>query len=145
MEPLVRYIVDANADALEGLPGSVGNDNTGYRTAKCQRGVDSGRGLTNHRGNRISCFPGRPIVVALREIPLVNAVVEFETIGTGLQAPQFISTVGIGVDVMATKAIYGEDLLLAAGVDYKPYFKLINERASAQRVAADRKAASSKV
>lgn len=46
---------------------------------------------------------------------------------------------------MATKAIYGEDLLLAAGVDYKPYIKLINERAGAQRVAADRKAASSKV
>jgi len=42
---------------------------------------------------------------------------------------------------MATKAIYGEDLLLAAGVDYKPYVKLISERASAQRVSADRKAA----
>ncbi len=42
---------------------------------------------------------------------------------------------------MATKAIYGEDLLLAAGVDYKPYIKLIGERASAQRVLADRKAA----
>lgn len=42
---------------------------------------------------------------------------------------------------MATKAMYGEDLLLAAGVDYKPYIKLIGERASAQRVMADRKAA----
>ena len=46
---------------------------------------------------------------------------------------------------MATKAIYGEDLLLAAGVDYKPYIKLIGERPSAQRVVADRKAASGKV
>ncbi len=46
---------------------------------------------------------------------------------------------------MATKSIYGEDLLLAAGVDYKPYIKLIGERPSAQRVAADRKAASNKV
>lgn len=43
---------------------------------------------------------------------------------------------------MASKAIYGEDLLLAAGVDYKPYIKLIGERPSAQRVAAERKAAS---
>ena len=43
---------------------------------------------------------------------------------------------------MATKAIYGEDLLLAAGVDYKPYVKLISERPSAQRVSADRKTAS---
>ena len=42
---------------------------------------------------------------------------------------------------MATKAIYGQDLLLAAGVEYKPYIKLIGERASAQRVMADRKAA----
>ena len=42
---------------------------------------------------------------------------------------------------MATKAVFGEDLLLAAGVDYKPYVKLIGERASAQRVLADRKAA----
>jgi glutathione S-transferase len=45
---------------------------------------------------------------------------------------------------MATKAIYGEDMLLALGCDYKPYIKLINERPSAQKVAADRKAASSK-
>ena len=40
---------------------------------------------------------------------------------------------------MATKAIYGADLL-AAAVDYKPYTKMIGERASAQRVNADRKA-----
>jgi len=45
---------------------------------------------------------------------------------------------------MATKAIYGEDLLLAAGVDYKPYIKLIGERPSAQKVMADRKAAIAK-
>lgn len=42
---------------------------------------------------------------------------------------------------MATKGAYGEDLLLAGGVDYKPYIKLVSERASAQKVAADRKAA----
>ncbi len=41
---------------------------------------------------------------------------------------------------MATKAVYGEDLLLAGGVDYKPYVKLVGERPSAQKVAADRKA-----
>ena len=45
---------------------------------------------------------------------------------------------------MATKAIYGEDLLLAAGVDYKPYIKFIGERPAAQKVVADRKAAQSK-
>ena len=45
---------------------------------------------------------------------------------------------------MASKAAFGEDLLLAAGVDYKAYVKLIGERPSAQRVAADRKAATVK-
>jgi glutathione S-transferase len=45
---------------------------------------------------------------------------------------------------MSTKAAYGEDLLAAAGVDYKPYLKFIGERPSAQRVVADRKAATVK-
>ena len=43
---------------------------------------------------------------------------------------------------MATKAVYGEDLLVAAGIAYKPYIKFIGERLSAQKVLADRKAAS---
>ena len=41
---------------------------------------------------------------------------------------------------MATRAVFGEDLLGAGGVDWKPYSKLINERPSAQKVVADRKA-----
>ncbi len=41
---------------------------------------------------------------------------------------------------MASKAAYGEDLLVAAGVDYKPYMKLVGERASSQQVVAERKA-----
>ncbi len=45
---------------------------------------------------------------------------------------------------MASKIVYGEDLLLAAGVDYKSYLKMIGERPSAQKVAADRKAATPK-
>ena len=45
---------------------------------------------------------------------------------------------------MATKAAYGEDLLLAHGIDYKPYVKFIGERPAAQRVVADRKAATAK-
>ncbi|HSH91049.1 MAG TPA: glutathione S-transferase [Ramlibacter sp.] len=45
---------------------------------------------------------------------------------------------------MATKITYGEDLLLAAGVDYKPYIKMIAERPSGQQVVADRKAAQAK-
>ena len=45
---------------------------------------------------------------------------------------------------MATKAIYGEDLLLTGGVDYKAYIKMVGERPSAQKVLADRKTATAK-
>ena len=40
---------------------------------------------------------------------------------------------------MASKAIYGVDLLGEGGVDWKPYVKRIGERPSAQKVTADRK------
>jgi glutathione S-transferase len=46
---------------------------------------------------------------------------------------------------MATRAVLGEDMLLAAGLDYKPYIKMIGERPAAQKVAADRKAATAKL
>jgi glutathione S-transferase len=39
----------------------------------------------------------------------------------------------------ATKAIYGEDLVAAAGIDWKAHLKLIGTRPSVQRVNADRK------
>jgi glutathione S-transferase len=42
---------------------------------------------------------------------------------------------------LTTKIMYGEDLLLAGGLDYKPYIQSLSERPSAQRVLADRKAA----
>ncbi len=41
---------------------------------------------------------------------------------------------------MATRAVYGEDLLAAAGIDLKAYSRTVGERTSAQKVAADRKA-----
>ncbi|MBL8288566.1 MAG: glutathione S-transferase family protein [Rubrivivax sp.] len=39
----------------------------------------------------------------------------------------------------ATKAVLGEDMLAAAGFDWKGYLRLLGERASVQRVNADRK------
>jgi len=42
---------------------------------------------------------------------------------------------------MATKAVYGEDLLVANGLDYKTYLQVLAERPSVQKVVADRKAA----
>ena len=41
---------------------------------------------------------------------------------------------------LATRAIYEEDLLAAGGIDLKGYTRLVGERPSAQKVAADRKA-----
>ncbi len=41
---------------------------------------------------------------------------------------------------MATKIACGDDLLAAAGIDWKAYAKLVGERPSAQRVTAERKA-----
>ena len=48
--------------------------------------------------------------------------------------------VSLPLVAMASKAVLGEDLLAAAGIDWKAYVKLIGERPSAQQVAADRKA-----
>jgi glutathione S-transferase len=45
---------------------------------------------------------------------------------------------------MATKAVFGQDLLAAAGIDHRAYTKLVGERPSAQKVVADRKAAQAK-
>lgn len=44
------------------------------------------------------------------------------------------------VVAMATKAVYGVDMLAEAGIDWKAYSKLVGERPSAQKVTADRKA-----
>jgi glutathione S-transferase len=40
---------------------------------------------------------------------------------------------------MATKAVLGEDMVAAAGIDWKGYVKRLGERPSVQRVNADRK------
>ena len=41
---------------------------------------------------------------------------------------------------MATKIVYGDDLLSAGGVDWKTYSRMVGARPAAQRVSADRKA-----
>ena len=48
--------------------------------------------------------------------------------------------VNLPLVALASKAVLGEDMLAAAGIDWKAYAKMIGERPSAQRVAADRKA-----
>jgi glutathione S-transferase len=39
----------------------------------------------------------------------------------------------------ATKAVLGEDMIAAAGIDWKAYLRLLGERPSVQRINADRK------
>ena len=48
--------------------------------------------------------------------------------------------VSLPLVAMASRSVLGEDLLAAAGIDWKGYVKVVGERASAQRVTADRKA-----
>ena len=48
--------------------------------------------------------------------------------------------VSLPLVAMASKAVLGEDLLAAGGVDWKAYIRLVGERSSAQKVSADRKA-----
>lgn len=48
--------------------------------------------------------------------------------------------VSLPLAALASKIVYGEDLVAAAGIDWKSYVKLIEQRPTAQQVAADRKA-----
>ena len=77
-----------------------------------------------------------------KNIPAFKALAKFSPFVAGDQFTQadcaaFASLPLVG---MASKAVLGEDLLLAAGIDYKPYIRLISERPSAKKVLADRKA-----
>lgn len=48
--------------------------------------------------------------------------------------------VSLPLAALASKIVCGEDLVAAAGIDWKAHAKLIEQRPSAQKVAADRKA-----
>jgi glutathione S-transferase len=77
-----------------------------------------------------------------KSIPAAKRLLKFEPYAAGdtftlADCAAYVSLPLVG---MATKVIYGEDLLLAGGIDYKAYMKFISQRPSAQRVDADRKA-----
>ncbi len=80
-------------------------------------------------------------IAAFRRIAKFSPYVAGDTF-TQADCAAFASLPLVG---MASKVAFGEDLLLAGGVDYKPYMKLIGERPSAQKVVADRKAAQAKL
>ena len=76
-----------------------------------------------------------------KNIPAFKALAKFSPFVAGDEFTQadcaaFASLPLVG---MATRAVLGEDLLLAAGINYKAYIRLISERPSAKKVLADRK------
>ena len=76
-----------------------------------------------------------------KNIPAFKALAKFSPFVAGDQFTQadcaaFVSLPLVG---MATRAVLGEDLLLASSIDYKPYIRMISERPSAKKVLADRK------
>ena len=76
-----------------------------------------------------------------RNIPAYRQLVHFAPYAAGetFTLADCAAYVHLPVVALASKIVYGEDLLLAHGVDWKSYGKLIAPRPSAQRVDADRK------
>lgn len=77
-----------------------------------------------------------------RNIAAFQRLAKFEP---WLAGPEFTiadcaAYVSLPLVAMTTKVMYGEDALQAAGIDWKSYIKLVEQRPSAQKVTADRKA-----
>ncbi len=77
-----------------------------------------------------------------RNIPAYKQLARLEPYAAGDQftLADCAAYVHLPVVALATKAVYGSDLIAAHGIDWKSYVKRIAERPSAQRVDADRKA-----
>jgi glutathione S-transferase len=77
-----------------------------------------------------------------RNIPAYKQLARFAPYAAGEQftLADCAAYVHLPVVALATKLVYGEDLVAAHGIDWKAYVKRIAERLSAQRVDADRKA-----
>jgi glutathione S-transferase len=77
-----------------------------------------------------------------RNIPAYKRLARFAPYAAGdaFTLADCAAYVHLPVVALATKIVYGEDLMLAHGIDWKSYAKRIAPRPSAQRVDADRKA-----
>ena len=78
-----------------------------------------------------------------RNVAALTRLVRFEpyVAGPAFTQADCAAWASFSVVSRATQAIYGEDLLVASGIDWKTYAQLIGARPSAQKVVADRKAA----
>ena len=65
--------------------------------------------------------------------------------GDSFTAADCAAWVSLPLVAMSTKSVLGEDMLAAAGIDWKAYAALIGQRPSAQKVGADRKADSERM
>jgi glutathione S-transferase len=77
-----------------------------------------------------------------RNIPAFRRLAKFSpyVAGDSFTIADCAAWVSLPLVALASKLVLGEDMLAAAGVDWKAYSKLIGERPHAQRVSADRKA-----
>ncbi|MFO1273714.1 MAG: glutathione S-transferase [Rubrivivax sp.] len=78
-----------------------------------------------------------------KNIPAFNRLAKFAPYVAGEQFTQADCAAWVSLPLvgMATRLVLGEDMLAAAGVDWKAYAALVGQRPHAQKVAADRKAA----
>ena len=76
-----------------------------------------------------------------KSIPAFKRLAKFSpyVAGDAFTAADCAAFVSLPLVASATKNVLGEDLLAAAGIDWKAYAALIGQRPSAQRVGADRK------
>lgn len=82
-----------------------------------------------------------------KNIAAFKRLVRFEPYVAGAEFTQADCAAWVSLPLisMATRSVYGDDLLAAGGVDWKPYVKFVGERPAARRVSADRKAAQDKM
>jgi glutathione S-transferase len=60
--------------------------------------------------------------------------------GAAFTLADLVAYIHLPIVSMATKAVYGSDLVTAAGIDWKAHAQLVGARAAAQKIVAERKA-----
>ena len=77
-----------------------------------------------------------------RNIPAFQRLAKFGPYlaGSSFTLADCSGWVSLPLVAMASKAVLGEDMLAAAGVDWKSYTRLVGERPTAAKITADRKA-----
>ena len=77
-----------------------------------------------------------------KSIPAFKRLAKFSpyVAGDAFTAADCAAFVSLPLVASATKSVLGEDMLAAAGIDWKAYAALIGQRPAAQKVGVDRKA-----